>query len=165
MSEEKDIYAKEKIFFNLYVANEVAKMKNIRPEEINLDMFYRDCMTMSLKLAKEVYLYREALFHAEKNNNILPNEKECTEEDKKHIHSQIDRIFDKLTTVRTFMVSFYDIPLPPKNIVIQNEKEDDLEELRGNVKILRVRDQEDMENLVQEELNDYHNKLHGRNQN
>jgi hypothetical protein len=142
-----------KIFFNSYVANEVEKKEGVKPEEINLDILYRDVMTMSLKLAKEIFMFRDSVRIAkESNENVLPNGLALTDEFQDKIDYQIKVLYSKLTIVRQFIVLFYDIPKLPDNLQLRNEMEDDIMELKSQVRILNVNSEQELVDYMKESI-------------
>lgn len=141
----------ETIFFNKYVSDVVSMKPGVSPEKILLDIFYRDCMTLSLKLAKEIFIFRDSLEIAKVKKNVLPNGLNLTADMEKRILQEAEAAWKSLTILRSFMCAFYNIPQPREGIRMQNEFEDDIEEMRGNVRILDCDSEEDIIAFMKEE--------------
>jgi hypothetical protein len=91
-----------RLYFNEYVAGALRTRSDF--EAINTDLLYFCLLMKSNQYAKEVYFLRKA----------------------KRPDEEISSVYNHLTLMRTFILTFYEIDAPnPK--FIQNEKEDPLE--------------------------------------
>lgn len=118
-----------KILFNTHISQEVLSKKGILPEELFLDVLFRDCCTMGLKLSKEIFIIRHAIFEAKKENNVLYNKEKLTPEYEEKLNKQMKEMWEQLCILRQFMVIFYRIPKLEEGMELINELEDDIEEL------------------------------------
>jgi hypothetical protein len=141
------------IFFNLYIHDEICKKGGTLPEEVNLDIFYRDMMTMSLKLAKEIFYNRDIVRYSLESGKY-PNGKEASQEVSTALLKNAEKNFERLFMLRKFIIVWYDIPELPANVRFQDELHDELGAMRQDAKILTINSEEEMMETMKNELSE-----------